>query len=438
LHSWIEFNHKGTLKSVGEDAYALIERLYPLCRSITGPGTRETLDIIGEHISLKRTEIPTGTKVFDWSVPKEWTIRDAYIITPQGNKICDFKTLNLHVTGYSIPVKETLSKEALLPHLHSLPEYPKWVPYSYNYHSEHWGFSIADEQLQSLPEGDYQVVIDSDLTDGHLSYGEYFIPGDSEQEFLIYSHICHPSLCNDNLSGIAVATELARRLEQSPCLNFSYRFVFAPTTIGSISWLSQNQHRLSNIKAGLVIAVAGDAGQLTYKKSRNDDSYINQLVLSALQTSEKPYAIEEFSPFGYDERQFCSPGINLPVGRLTRTPNGCYPEYHTSADNLDIVKPEYLADTMEAYLDIIELFENNRTFRNTQPFGEPHLGRHGLYKKSGEYNIQNNTLALLWVLNQADGTNSLLDIVQRSKMTYGEILNASKALYDVNLLELAE
>ena len=438
MHNWTQFNHQGILASAGEDAYALIERLYPLCRSITGAGTRQTLDIIGQQIELDRSEVPTGTKVFDWIVPKEWTIRDAYIISPQGEKICNFKEHNLHITGYSTPVNETLNKEELLPHLHSLPKYPKWIPYTYNYHSEDWGFSISDEQLHSLPEGDYKVVIDSDLKHGHLSYGEHLIPGHSEQEFLIYSHICHPSLCNDNLSGIAVATELAKFLKNSAPLNYSYRFVFAPTTIGSITWLSKNQDKLANIKAGLVIAVAGDAGQLTYKKSRNDDSYINNLAISALETREMPFGIEEFTPFGYDERQFCSPGIDLPIGRLTRTPNGCYPEYHTSADDLNLVKPKYLADTMDACLDIIELFENNQTFRNTQPFGEPHLGRHGLYKKAGAYNIQNNTFAILWVLNQTDGTKSLLDIAQRSKLAYSEILNASKALYDVNLLELID
>jgi aminopeptidase-like protein len=436
LHNWARFNHKGKLASAGEDAYTLIERLYPLCRSITGDGTRETLDIIGQKIALERTELATGTQVFDWKVPKEWNIKDAYIISPQGEKIVDFKQLNLHVTGYSIPVNNTFSKDELLPHLHSLPKYPNWVPYTYSYHNETWGFSISHNQLQALPEGDYQVVVDSELTDGHLSYAEYLIPGLCEQEFLIYAHICHPSLCNDNLSGMAIATELAKYLNKQSPLNFSYRFVFAPTTIGSISWLSQNQDKLNNIKAGLVIAVAGDSGKLTYKKSRQENSFINQLAMSSLQISGKPFDILDFSPFGYDERQFCSPGIDLPIGRLTRTPNGCYPEYHTSADNLDIVKPEYLADTMEAYLDIIELFENNRTFKNTQPFGEPHLGRHGLYKKSGAYNIQNNTLAILWVLNQSDGKNSLLDIVHRSKLTYSEILEASKALYDVNLLEL--
>ena len=438
LHNWAQFNHKGNLTAAGEEAYSIIERLYPLCRSITGNGTRKTLDIIGEQIELKRTELPTGTQIFDWQVPKEWNIRDAYIITPEGEKILDFKENNLHVTGYSLPVKQTMSKANLLPHLHSLPKYPKWIPYTYSYYNETWGFSICHDHLQTLSNGDYQVFIDSDLQPGHLSYAEHVIPGQSDQEFLIYTHVCHPSLCNDNLSGISISIELAKFLGQQTQLNYTYRFIFAPATIGSISWLSQNQDKFGKIKAGLIIAVAGDAGQLTYKKSRNEDDYTNSLVLNALEASGKPFRIEEFTPFGYDERQFCSPGINLPVGRLTRTPNGCYPEYHTSADNLDIVEPAYLTDTMEAYLDIIELFENNRTFKNTRPYGEPHLDKHRLYQKAGAYNIQDNTFAILWVLNQSDGKNSLLDIARKSKLPYSDILSANKALYDVNLLELVD
>lgn len=431
---WTEFNHRGTLSDEGSSAYTTVEALYPYCRSITGDGTRDTLSFIDKQIGLEITELQTGTQVFDWAVPKEWNIRDAYIISPSGEKIVDFKACNLHVTGYSTPVHKNLTKDELLPHLHSLPEYPEWIPYTYSYHNETWGFSISHNQLSSLTDGTYEVVIDSELKDGSLSYGELLIKGKSEDEFLIYTHICHPSLCNDNLSGIAVAIEVAKKLQEAKGLNYSYRFVFAPTTIGSISWLSQNQARLERIKAGLVIAVAGDKGKLSYKKSRNQGSLVDKLALQAL--SRKDFNILEFSPFGYDERQFCSPGINLPIGRLTRTPNGCYPEYHTSADNLTIVHPECMADTIESCLDIVELFENNRKFKNTRPFGEPHLGKHGLYKKAGTYNIQTNTLAILWALNQSDGEHSILDIAEKSGLDYREILQACKALYDINLLEL--
>ena len=436
MHHWTEFKHEGTLVPLGNSAYSTVEALYPFCRSITGDGTRETLKYIDNVIGLQITELATGTPVFDWKVPKEWNIRDGYIVGPSGEKIVDFKNSNLHVSGYSTPIDKELTKSELLPHLHSLPNYPEWVPYTYFYHKETWGFSIPHNQLESLPEGTYRAVIDSELKDGHLCYGELLIPGSCEEEFLIYTHICHPSLCNDNLSGIAVAMEVAKYLKQQEVLNYSYRFIFAPTTIGSISWLSQNQKDLGRIKAGLVIAVAGDKGKLTYKKSRNEGSLIDQIAFQAL--SRKDFDTLEFEPFGYDERQFCSPGINLPIGRLTRTPNGCYPEYHTSADNLDIVKPEYMTDTIESCLDIIEVFENNQTFINTQPFGEPHLGRHGLYQKAGAYNIQMNTLALLWVLNLSDGEHSVLDIVKRSKLNYNDILNACKALQAVNLLTLKE
>jgi len=413
---WLGFISEYPVNDLGSDAYAFIEILYPLCRSITGAGTRQTLQLVSQEIDLNVSEVATGTQVFDWTVPEEWNIRDAYVEDMAGNKIIDFKLSNLHVVSYSMPVDETLSKEDLDSHLHSIPEHPEWIPYRTSYYNKTWGFCLSENQRKSLSDEQYKVYIDSDFKQGSLSYGECYIKGESKEEFLLFTHICHPSLCNDNLSGISIATQLAKYLS-SQKLNKSYRIVFAPATIGSISWLSQNQDKLLNIKAGLVLAVAGDSGSLTYKRSRNAGSYIDRMVLNVLETSGKEFNTLDFSPYGYDERQFASPGINLPVGSLMRTPNGCYPEYHTSADNLDLVKPEYLSDTIQAYIDVLNIFDNNTTFINLQPYGEPQLGKRGLYRKTGGLqDIEESILAKLWVLNLSDKDNDLLAISIKSKM----------------------
>ena len=435
-HKWTNVAADISVDEIGESCYSLIKRLYPLCRSITGEGTRETLEILGEHIDLDIKGIATGTPVFDWTVPKEWNIRKATIETLSGEKIVDFENSNLHVVSYSVPVDEVVSLDELQQHLHSIPEHPDWIPYRTAYYNETWGFCVSENQRQSLREEHYKVHIDSELKPGHLRYREYFLGGDSEEEFLIFTHICHPSLCNDNLSGISIATQLATMLREQPSLNRSYRFVFAPATIGSIAWLHHNQDKFPNIKAGLVLAVAGDPGPMTYKLNRNKNCYIDKMVEHVLSSRGSPYNIVEFSPYGYDERQFCSPGINLPVGSLTRTPNGCYPEYHTSADNLDLVQPEYLADSLSAYLDVINIFENDRKFINLQPYGEPQLGKRGLYRKTGgQQDIERSILAKLWVLNQSDGDHSLLEIAERANMSFNEIRAAAEELLNADLLD---
>jgi aminopeptidase-like protein len=435
-HKWTSVAADISADEIGESCYSLIKRLYPLCRSITGEGTRETLEILGEHIDLDIKSIATGTSVFDWTVPKEWNIRKACIETLSGEKIVDFENSNLHVVSYSVPVDEVITLDELQQHLHSIPEHPDWIPYRTAYYNETWGFCVSENQRQSLRDEHYKVHIDSELKPGHLRYGEYFLGGDSEEEFLIFTHICHPSLCNDNLSGISIATQLATLLREQPSLNRSYRFVFAPATIGSIAWLHHNQDKFPNIKAGLVLAVAGDPGPMTYKLNRNKNCYIDKMVEHVLSSRDSPYNIVEFSPYGYDERQFCSPGINLPVGSLTRTPNGCYPEYHTSADNLDLVQPEYLADSLSAYLDVINIFENDRKFINLQPYGEPQLGKRGLYRKTGgQQDIERSILAKLWVLNQSDGDHSLLEIAERANMSFNEIRAAAEELLNADLLD---
>ena len=323
---------------VGCEIHQLIGELYPICRSITGDGVRETLRRIGQYIPLTVREVASGSQVFDWTVPKEWNIRDAYVKNSDGERIIDFQKSNLHVMSYSVPVRQTLSLQDLKAHLYTLPDHPDWIPYRTSYYSENWGFCLSHRQFIGLKDDNYEVCIDASLEDGFLTYGEYYLPGETSNEVLFSSHICHPSLCNDNLSGIALAVSVAKRLSMNP-RRYSYRFLFAPATIGPVTWLEANEHRTRRIKHGLILACVGDSGKTTYKKSRRGDAEIDRAVAHVLKHSGQDYEIIEFSPWGYDERQFCSPGFNLPIGCLMRTPNGCFPEYHTSADNLEFCAP---------------------------------------------------------------------------------------------------
>jgi aminopeptidase-like protein len=412
-----------------------IAEAYPICRSITGDGVRRTLRMIQERIPLEIREVPTGTQVFDWTVPKEWSIHDAWIKDPSGNKVVDFQDCNLHVLSYSVPVHEKLPLAELKKHLFTLPDKPDLIPYRTSYYKEAWGFCLRHRTLEELPDGEYEVLIDSTLADGALTYGECLLPGDSEREVLLSTHVCHPSLCNDNLSGIAVMTELARALQARPRRRYSYRFLFIPGTIGSITWLALNDVKIDH---GLVAANLGDPGRFHYKKSRRGNAEIDRAVLAVLQASGEPFGVEEFVPFGYDERQYCSPGFNLAVGSLTRTPYGRYPEYHTSADNLDFINPEALEGSLRTYLAVIDVLEGNRRYLNLNPKCEPQLGRRGLYRTiGGDESGRARELALLWVLNFSDGEHSLLDVAERSGMSFAAIQEAADALLEVGLLEEA-
>ena len=423
------------LSDVSQKMYQLINELYPTCRSITGNGFRTTLQSISNHIDLTKHEVPTGTAVFDWTVPKEWNIKDAYIKNSHGQKIIDFEQSNLHVVNYSVPVHQKLSLQKLKEHLFTLPDRPDWIPYRTSYYRESWGFCLSHNQFLTLQEDEYEVYIDSSLEAGYLTYGEYYIKGKSSKEVLISCHACHPSLCNDNLSGIALATFLAKYLSQLQ-LDYSYRFIFIPGTIGSITWLSLNEAQVDRIKHGLVITCVGDSGNFTYKKSRRGDAEIDRVVAHVLKHSGKAYEIVDFSPYGYDERQFCSPGFNLPVGCFMRTPNGCYPEYHTSADNLDLVQPQYLADSFSNCLSIVQVLEKNKTYINQNPKCEPQLGKRGLYGAiGGQANAKTSQMAMLWVLNLTDGNNSLLDIADRSGLSFDVISDAAEALLKHQLLQ---
>jgi aminopeptidase-like protein len=422
------------MDSIGKEMHAFMAELYPICRSITGDGLRETLNGISRRIPLELTEIPSGTQVFDWTVPREWNIRDAYVKDEQGRRVIDFKQSNLHVLNYSVPIKASMTLQELKPRLYALPEHPDWIPYRTSYYRENWGFCVTQRQLDGMKDGIYEVCIDSTLNDGSLTYGEYCIKGREEAEFLLSCHACHPSLCNDNLSGIALTTFLAEHLSRQE-LRYSYRFLFVPGTIGSIAWLSRNEERTRRIKHGLVVACVGDNGSFTYKKSRQSNAEIDRAVAHVLSHNTKSFKVMDFSPYGYDERQYCSPGFNLAVGSLTRSPNQCYPQYHTSADNLDFVHPEHLAESFGIYLKVIEVIENNRTYVNLNPKCEPQLGKRGLYRlEGGKVDSPLNELAVLWVLNLSDGSASLLDIAERSGMDFRQVQNASSALAKHDLL----
>jgi aminopeptidase-like protein len=423
------------VNSVSQEIYQLISALYPICRSITGDGVRKTLNFVQQHISLALHEVKTGTPVFDWNVPKEWNIRDAYIKNSRGEKIIDFQKLNLHVLNYSLPINQKIQLEELKKHLISIPDKPDWVPYRTSYYKETWGFCLSHNQLLQMQDDEYEVYIDSTLEDGSLTYGEYFIPGETDEEVLISCHTCHPSLANDNLAGIALTTFLAQYLSQLK-LKYSYRFIFIPGTIGSITWLARNETNVDKIKHGLVVTCIGDPGKSHYKKSRRGNAEIDKAAIHILQRSGQDFVIQEFSPYGYDERQYCSPGFNLPVGCFMRSPHGTYPQYHTSADNLELVQPEYLADSLTKFLAVLNIIENNKKYLNQNPKCEPMLGKRGLYSAiGGQTDTKKRELAMLWVLNMSDGENSLLDIAEKSDLEFDLIKETADTLQQFNLLK---
>jgi len=436
MASVADFDATLTASGIGLEMYRLIAELYPICRSITGNGVRETLRIIQQRLPLDMHEVPSGTDVFDWTVPVEWNITDAYVKNIRGEKVVDFKASNLHVVNYSVPVKKKVALAELKQHLYTLPDHPDWIPYRTSYYSESWGFCLSHRQFLQLNDEEYEVCIESSLQDGSLTYGEYFLRGETTDEVLISCHVCHPSLCNDNLSGIALAIFLAEAL-RSCTPRYSYRFLFIPGTIGSITWLWANEAMTPNIKHGFVLAGVGDAGRLTYKKSRQGTAEIDKAFTYVLQHSEEGAEVLDFSPYGYDERQFCSPGFNLPVGCLMRTPHGRYPQYHTSADNLDFVHPTSLADSLTTCLRVISLLEENRTYLNQSPKCEPRLGKRGLYRAIGGQPPPDGVdgLILLWVLNLSDGNHSLLEIAERSGCQFERVKAAAKLLSQHDLLK---
>ena len=419
---------------VGDELYALAERLFPFCRSITGNGVRQTLNVVAERIPLQVNEIPTGTAVFDWTVPKEWNIRDAYIKDAAGNRVVDFRSSNLHVVNYSAPVRCRMSMDELRPHLHSLPDRPDWIPYRTSYYNETWGFCLTHNQLESMREAEYEVCIDSTLEHGALTYAECLLPGKIDEEILLSAHVCHPSLANDNLSGIVLLAWLGERFQRMDH-RYSYRLIFAPGTIGSIAWLASNEDKVHRIRHGLVLACLGDDGGPTYKCSRRGDALVDRAVSHVLHHRFRNASVREFSPYGYDERQYCSPGFNLPVGLLERSGYGEFPEYHTSGDNLSFITPTALSESLDMVLTVLDVLERDRCYQNLKPKCEPQLGKRGLYDAlGGENDRASLQLAMLWVLNQCDGTHSLLDIAERSEMPFEKIAWCADLLAGSELL----
>ena len=419
--------------SVGESLYRFASQLYPICRSITGDGVRETLRHIGARIPLAVREVPSGSKVFDWQVPPEWNIEEAWVEDSQGERVVDFGAHNLHLMSYSEPVSATLALTELMEHLHSLPGQPDWIPYRTSYYRRAWGFCLRDRDRTRLRPGRYRVEIRSSLAPGSLTYAEAKIRGRSRDEVILFTHVCHPSLANDNTSGMAVATALAQWLGEAP-RRYTYRLVFAPGTIGSLCWLKENEKALGRVRHGLVLGLLGDPGPLTYKRSRREDSPVDAVAEYVLPRIDGAARLIGFSPYGYDERQLCSPGFNLPVGRLTRSVNGGYPEYHTSADDLSLIRPKHLEASYEACRRIITVLEQNMRYVNLKPKGEPQLGKRGLYGSVGGRSPAEREQALLWVLNQSDGTRSLLDVAKHAGLPFEAIGEAATALEKADLL----
>lgn len=427
-----ELRRKDGAAEAAASAMALIERMYPICRSITGNGVRQTFDLIAERIPLSRTEVPSGTPVFDWEVPREWNVRDAFVADASGRRLVDFRAHNLHLVNYSAPVDRTMSLEELQPHLHSLPDRPDWIPYRTTYYRENWGFCLRHRDREALGPGPFRVVVDTTLSPGSLSLAETAVEGTTGGEAIVYTHTCHPSLANDNLTGIAVSVALARAMAaERPRL--TWRFVFGPGTIGSLTWLALNEARLADLRAGLTIGLLGDPGPLRYKRSRRGDTVTDRAAAQVLEGPPFGALLSDFEPYGYDERQFCSPGFDLPVGRITRSPNGTYPEYHTSADDLSLIRADSLAESIRAVAAMIAALDANRRVLNLSPKGEPRLGKRGLYGSVGGAGPGEFEHALLWVLSLADGSHDLLDMAARSGLSIDLLDRAAEALEGAGL-----
>jgi aminopeptidase-like protein len=416
--------------ATGQQLHQFASRLYPICRSITGDGVRRTLALIRARIPLNVHEVPSGTRVFDWQIPLEWNVEDAAVLDTDGRRVVDFQAHNLHLVSYSEPLQRTLPLDELSARLHVLPEHPDWIPYRTSYYRRDWGFCMRASERARLRPGRYRVEVKSSLAAGALTYGELVIAGRTREEVLLFTHVCHPSLANDNASGMAVATALGEWLAVEP-RRFTYRLVFAPGTIGSLTWLKRNEHGLRRVRHALVLGLLGDPGALTYKRSRRETHEIDAIAAHVLAGEGR---VVPFSPYGYDERQLCSPGFDLPAGRLTRSVNGGYPQYHTSADDLTLITPAALQGSFVACQRIIEVIESNQRFRNRKPKGEPQLGARGLYGALGGRGPGEHEHAMLWVLNQSDGMHSLLDIAQRSGLPFPLLCDAAHRLEEAQLL----
>lgn len=418
--------------------YRLAEELFPINRSITGDGVRKTLSILNEHVkNLDVFEVPSGTQVLDWVVPKEWSIVSGYILTPSGRKICDFNENNLHVVGYSIPVDDSVSLAELEKHLYSLPDQPDAIPYVTSYYAERWGFCISHKQRMLLEEGIYKVKIDSSLFDGSLTYGELIIKGETDKEVLISTYVCHPSMANNELSGPVVVTYLTKWLQSLQSRKYTYRIIFIPETIGSITYLSKNINQMQkNIIAGFNVSCVGDNRSYSYLPSRNGGTLSDKVAKHILKWIDPDYVAYSWSERGSDERQYCAPGVDLPIASIMRTKYGKYPEYHTSLDDLkNVVTPDGLEGGYEALRLSIEAIENN-CYPRVTVLGEPQLGKRGLYPTISTKNSASKTRLLSDLITWSDGNHSLLEIAEKSNVPIWELYPLIKKLETSNLLVL--
>ena len=415
------------------------DRLWPITRSLTGNGNRESLKILSEIIDIEITEVPCGTQCFDWNVPPEWNINEAWVKDSKGNKIIDFSKNNLHILGYSEPIQGKFSFEELKSHLYTLPNQPDLIPYLTSYYKRRWGFCLSHNQFLKLDQNEtYEIFIDSSLNEnGSMTIGEAIIKGKSEEEILFSTYICHPSLASNELSGPLVAAFIYSKLKEQKDLKYTYRFIFVPETIGSIYSLSINgDYWKKNLKAGFVITCIGDDGKYTYKKSRRGNCLPDRAVEAILNQTESEFNIVDFFPSGSDERQFCSPGFNLPVGSLMRTMYGKYPEYHTSSDNKDYISFDAMEKSVLKYLEIIEVLERNEKYINKMPFCEPQLGKRGLYPTLGsQKNTEDFVTAMMWILNLSDGNYDLISISEKSKIPINKLIPVIDKLIENGILE---
>lgn len=419
------------------------DRLWPICRSITGEGFRQSLAILQEIIPLELFHIPSGTKVLDWTVPDEWNIREAYVLGPTGKRILDFKNNNLHVLNYSAPIDIECDLEELDQHLHSLEELPHAIPYRTSYYEKRWGFCLSHLQRMSLKPGRYRAVIDSTLSPGHLSYGHFVLPATTEtnKEILISTYLCHPSMANNELSGPLTTAFIYNALKNCSVRNLNYRFIFVAETIGSITYLAKwGDHLKKHCVGGLVVTCCGDGGNLTYKKSRQGQTLIDRCALLELQKHEeitgKKFQVYNFFPTGADERQYCSPGFNLPVGSLMRSMYGKYQEYHTSLDNKEFISFPAMLETLRIYLRVLLSVDINKKYLNLFPYGEPMLGPRGLYSTLGSAKTMPDfTLKVNYLLNFSDGEHDLCQIAEKSGFTILDLAEVATCLLEKGLIK---
>jgi aminopeptidase-like protein len=421
----------------GDEMMALAAELFPLPRSLTGAGARDTLRLLADWAPLELTEVSSGTAVFDWTVPPEWTVREAWIRDAQGRTVVDWRESSLRLLGYSAPVHARLSGAELQEHLHSLPEHPDWIPYRTSYYDPAWGFCVTEHERGAIEDGEtYEVLVDTSLGPGAITLAELVVPGATDDEVVISTYTCHPSLANDNVSGLVVAAALARALPRCE-LRRTHRVLFAPSVIGALAWLHRNQERLERVHGGLIVSCVGDAGPLRYKESRRATTAVDRAARLVL-AEEPGHVVEAFVPWGGDERQFCAPGFDLAFGSLSRSPHGAYPEYHTSADDLGLISGEQLYGSLRALARILDVIDADTTVVGTAPFGEPQLGRRGLYGSIGTgLPTEDGRRALLWLLNLADGRHTLLDVAERSGLPFWLLEHAAGRLREAGLLRAA-